>query len=80
MFYKKGVAIPVLGTVLIVASIIFFMFLWQAGGTFERAAIQKGGTIISLVNFAESLRKISDENIEIIARRAAYDLGKKGGI
>lgn len=80
MYNKKGVAIPVLGTVFIIISIIAFAILGTVGGEFLRSSTEKAGKTISLVNFAESIRKMTNESLDIIARRTAYDLGKLGGI
>jgi len=80
MSNKKGVAIPVLGTLLIIIGIIAFAILGTFGGEFLRSSTEKAGKVISLVNFVESLRKMADESLGIVARRTAYDLGKTGGV
>ena len=63
--------------------VVVSVLIWALGKgteTFESGVIQKGGTSISLANYAELFRKMTDESLEIIARRTAYDLGKIGGI
>jgi hypothetical protein len=81
MSNKRGIAIPVFGTLFIVISIFLF---WAVGnivpGTFEGATVQKGGVAISLSNNVEYWEKSFDESLQLISKRAAYDLGKVGGI
>lgn len=80
MSNKKGVAVPILGTVLIVIGIIGFAYLGTLGGEFLRSTNVKAFKAISLTSFEESLRKMVEESLDIIAKRNAYDLGKLGGL
>jgi hypothetical protein len=82
MLNKKGIAIPVFGTLLVVITVFLF---WAVGnivpsGPFEGGAIQKGGVGISLSNNVEFWEKSFDESLNLISKRTAYDLGKIGGI
>lgn len=72
-------AIPTVGVVLFIIIIIFIAALLKGIPIFEKGIIQKGGTTMSLANHAEFFRKMLEESIPIIARKAAYDLGKTGG-
>jgi hypothetical protein len=80
MYCKKGLVIPVLGTVLIIITIISLMFVGAFSSSMEGGIIQKGGKAISLSNYVEFWKKSIDESSKIIFMRTAYDLGKTGGM
>jgi len=79
MFNKKGIGIPIIGTVLIVVFIVTFIVLSGSQAPFEKNAIQKSGSSISLNNFIEIIRKMTEESLEVISKRTSYELGINGG-
>ena len=80
MFNKKGITIPVLGTVFIVIAIIGLASLNLFILPLEAGNIQKGGVSISLSNNVEFWKKSFDESLQIISKKSAYDLGKIVGV
>jgi len=77
---KKGMTIPMAGTVFLIITVVAFSFLGLFSRSFEGENIEQGGLTISLSNHLEFWRKSLDESMQIISKRAAYDLGKNGGI
>jgi hypothetical protein len=81
MFSRKGIIIPIVATlIMIIITIIFALMGKFFPAKYDVNLVQKGGTAISLSNYAEFWRKPLDESLEIITKRAVYDLGKIGGI
>jgi hypothetical protein len=76
----KGLIIPMLGTILVVVSIVLLAFVGSIGSDFEVSSVQRGGLAMSVDNHVQFWTKAFDSSIEFIAKRAAYDLGKIGGL
>jgi hypothetical protein len=64
--------------VLILSSIALVKI--NATGEVRRAIASSEGKLINFENYAELLIKTFNQSIEFISQRAAYDLGKTGGI
>ena len=80
MLSRKGMTIPVLGTVLIVIAVVIAALGGFFGAKFEVEKMQSGGLAMSLQNHEEFWLKSLDQSVEIVAERAAFDLAKTGGI
>jgi len=69
------------GGILIVLLLTSFAIIWvTATGPASAVIATKEGNLISFRNKAELLMKSLEQNIEFVAQRAAYNLGKTGGI
>ncbi|MFH1229375.1 MAG: hypothetical protein V1678_03045 [Candidatus Aenigmatarchaeota archaeon] len=79
MYDKKGMLIPMMGTIFIIITIVFFAIVGIFSSSQEAGVIQSGGKAISLSNYAEFWKKSFDESVQIISKRTAFSLGKSGG-
>jgi len=76
----KGSAIAY-GGILVILIITSFVFIYMtAAGPIERVIVTQEGKMISFVNQAELLIKTFNQSIHFISQRAAYDMGKVGGL
>jgi len=75
----KALAIPIIGTMLIVVAVVM-LFLYFNGTVFmERSTMEKGETALSLSHDVELVRKMIQTSVESVGQRAAYELGNEGG-
>lgn len=77
---RKGSAIGYSG-ILAMLIIATFVFIYVTGASpIDRFVISSEGNLINFVNEAELTIKEFDTGMQFISQRAAYDLGKNGGL
>ena len=77
---KKGSAIAYGGIFAMIAITVFIVVHITSRPNVEKSVISSEGRLIRFVNEAELILKAFDTSVEFISQRAAYDLGKIGGI
>lgn len=70
---KKGVTVPLTGTLLVVAAIIFLYMITQAVETKQRTIMIKGELAMSGYNQAEIIKRFAKLGFESISEKAAED-------
>jgi len=73
---KKGITIPVVGTLLVVASLIFLYAITQAVETKQRTVMLKGELAISGENQAELTKRFAELSFASIAKTEADSTAK----